>query len=711
MNTTLFRTVGWFSLLLAVSACGGASGAFSPTFPDSRESDIAHVVARVEAAPARTPSSIAVGVTEGSTPELFAYDLRQGTKLWSVPTRTSVMPVVAGDTVITDEERRITGRDLRTGTETFHLDSEALHLVGGDGEGQSGVFVLSTGGGVIASSKIFFIDGDSIRWTRTAEHACGAPAFHAGMVFVPWGTQNVSVLDSDSADEIARIRIRDDVVGHAFVEGSHVYVGQAGLFRVTSSIARGSKAEAAYLAVHTPDLPGRPAFLRDAYVPPPNASSAAHSVRFAWRAAGTGDEVQLQGDSLYLVFYRTIVALDPSGEHVRWLHQSTEDVVGASVQSNGLLIADHTGALTLLDRADGRPGWHGSLGVAAASVDLGAGDLNLTSSPEGTAGTVRDQLTAAAEDTDARLVPVRVLAVRWLAALNEPEVTENLVAICSAPRVPPSVHNAACVALSERTTGGDQVLAALERHASFLQGTTVPPVGALAQAAMRMSERRAVPLLIAHLRDPQTPLEDLPALVTALKTLGDRSAADSLEDFVRLYHAEDATDTLTSALSLAIDALVTLAGPVAADTLREVADDPLGIGQVRSRAAAALETLGEASAAAQQADAVRQNGAPETDEGDEGDADADPRPEMLSMQHVEAALAPSMNDLQTCMRQDSTHPPSVRIVIVVDGDGQVQQVTTQPPSTQACVTPFVTGATFPANRRGTRQVLTYTLRR
>ncbi|MBK8173556.1 MAG: PQQ-binding-like beta-propeller repeat protein [Sandaracinaceae bacterium] len=698
-------------LTFLVAACGGASGAFSPTFPDSREADIEHVLARVEAAPARPTSSISVGVTEGASPQLFAYDLRAARMLWSIPTHTAVTPVVAGDTVITDENRQITGHDLRTGHETFTLDSEALHLVGGDGEGRLGVFVLSTGGGVIASSKIIMIDGDSIRWTRTAEHACGVPAIHAGLVFVPWGNQNISVLDADSADETARIRIRDDVVGHAFVEGTHVYVGQAGLFRLTPSIAHGTKAEAAYLAVHTPDLPGRPAFLPDAYVPPANASSAAHSVRFAWRPTGTGEEVHLVDDSLYLVFYRTVVALDPSAENVRWVHQSTEDIVGASVQSNGLLVADHTGVLTLLDHADGRPGWHGNLGVAPSSIELGTGDLALQSSPVGEVRPLRDQLTSAAEDTDSRLVPVRVLAVHWLAALEDDAVTENLVSICSAPRVPPSVHNAACVALSERTRSDDHVIAALERHASFLQGTTVPPVGALAQAATRMQERRAIPLLIAQLRDPQTPVEDLPAVVNALKVLGDRSVVDSLEDFLRLYHAEEPTDALTSALSLSVDALVALAGPVAADTLREIADDALGIGQVRSRAAAALEGLGAVSAAAQQADEVRQTGVQATTDTAEADTDADARPEMLTMQHVEAALSPVMNDLQTCMRQDRTHPPSVRIVIVVDGDGVVQQVTTQPPTAQACITPFVSGATFPANRRGSRQVLTYTLRR
>lgn len=698
------------SISFLLSACGGASGAFSPTFPDSREADIEHVLASVEAAPARAQSSISVGVTEGNAPQLFAYDIHAQRMLWSIPTQTSVTPIVAGDTVLTDENRQITGHDLHTGRENFTMDSEALHLVGGDGEGRLGVFVLSTGGGVIASSKIIMIDGGSIRWTRTAEHACGVPAMHAGFVFVPWGTQNVSVLDADSADETARIRIRDDVVGHAFVEGNHVYVGQAGLFRLTPSIAHGVKAEAAYLAVHTPDLPGRPAFLRDAYVPPPNASSAAHSVRFAWRPTGTGEEVHLLDDTLYLVFYRTIVALDPSGEHVRWVHQASEDIVGAQVQTNGLLVADHTGALALLNHTDGRPAWHGNLGVAPSSVDLGTSDVAAAANPEGEAASLRDQLTAAAEDTDSRLVPVRVLAVRWLAALEDPAVTENLVAICSAPRVPPSVHNAACVALSERTVGGDQVLAALERHASFLQGTTVPPVGALAQAATRMQERRAVPLLIAQLRDPQTPVEDLPAVVNALKVLGDRSAADSLEDFVRLYHAEEPTDALTNALSLAVDALAAIAGPVAADTLREIADDTLGIGQVRSRAASALESLGAVSAAAQQADEVRQTGA--TEVGEESDEpEEDERPEMLTMQHVESALGPVMNDLQTCMRQDRTHPPSVRLVIVVDGEGAVQQVTTQPPSAQACMTPFVSGATFPANRRGARQVLTYTLRR
>ena len=103
----------------------------------------------------------------------------------------------------------------------------------------------------------------------------------------------------------------------------------------------------------------------------------------------------------------------------------------------------------------------------------------------------------------------------------------------------------------------------VERHAAFLEGTSSPPVGALAKAAASLKEKRAVGLLVAQLKDPGTRSTDLPALVAALGELGDASAAEALADFLRLYHADPIDEHLLRALELVPDALVKLNGPVA----------------------------------------------------------------------------------------------------------------------------------------------------
>ena len=54
----------------------------------------------------------------------------------------------------------------------------------------------------------------------------GVPAIVGNLVVVPWGTQRVTVQDARTGAERARLRIRDDVVAHAFVDRGEVYFGQ-----------------------------------------------------------------------------------------------------------------------------------------------------------------------------------------------------------------------------------------------------------------------------------------------------------------------------------------------------------------------------------------------------------------------------------------------------------------------------------------------------
>jgi hypothetical protein len=424
--------------------------------------------------------------------------------------------------------------------------------------------------------------------------------------------------------------------------------------------------------------------------------------------------VRLEGDHLYLVFYKLIFALHPGGDGAHWVHEHNADVVGTAALPDGLLVADESGRVSFLSGTDGRKVWEASLGVRPTVVRLRAGGFSPSGTAEGDALPLRDQLLAGAQSTDARLVPARVLAVRLLAQLPEPEVTGNLVAICEQRNAPQPVRSGACLALAERTTGSEHVITALSRHAAFLEGTTAPPVGALARAAVGMQERRAIPLLIAHLGDPETPVEDLPALVAALKDFADRSAAEPIEDFLRLYHADVESEHMANALGTAADALVALSGPVAADALREIAADPLGADLVRARASRALSTLAQQSQQAEQADAQgqadQQREANEAGQTTEVRPPPGERPDQLDAAIVGRVLEPVAADLRNCLRNDARHPGSARVLIATDGEGAIQMISVTPPYLQACVEPLVRAQTFPGTRRATRQQVTHVIR-
>ena len=91
-------------------------------------------------------------------------------------------------------------------------------------------------------------------------------------------------------------------------------------------------------------------------------------------------------------------------------------------------------------------------------------------------------MLAAAQDQDARLVPARLFAVSALAHMPQADATADLIELCDSPRLAPPVRERACVELNQRSIGADHLLTALERHAGYLEGTTAPPVGALAKA-------------------------------------------------------------------------------------------------------------------------------------------------------------------------------------------------------------------------------------
>ncbi len=576
-------------LAIALAGCGGgASGsAFAHIFPDNEPSAIDEIGRRLSAAPAPSDEPVVVGLTEA---HVYAWDLGAGRELWREPvTEARGEPLLAGDVVLLHEGDRVVARRVADGRRAFDLSDERFSLVGAGGEGATGAFVLSTTGGVGARSRLYVTSGGAIASRYDLDGLIGAPAVAAGMVFVPWGHQNITVIDASTGGEIARLRTRAGVVSHARVEAGGLFFGQLGVGHLSAGLRGDTAEEVGWVQPDVAPLPGTPPLFRSAYDPPAGARSATHRIELLWSAVPSEGPVRFTDDAIYLTFYQLVFALQPDDLSVRWAAQLDADAVGGAARPGGVLIADAEGGLTYLSAANGRVLSTVSTGATPTVAAIRLGGFEPSGAPGPEPGFLAEQLLASVQNTDARLVPGRAFAVRALAGSDDAAVTEHVIVLCDDRALPAPLREAACEAVGGRASGNDAVVRALGRHASFLEDTNAPPVGPLATAAARMSERRAVPLLVSHLRDPDTALADVPALAAGLAALGDRSAVEPLRDYLWLYHADGDDDGLAPALGGVARALVQLDGPPGIEAVRELLEAPFTSDEARAALAGALE--------------------------------------------------------------------------------------------------------------------------
>jgi len=707
------------SALSCLVACGGAAPAFSTRFADNSPSDVERLLSRIAAAPQVEAPPIVVGVTAAPT-HLYAFDLESQRVLWNQPCTARHAPIVTGEFVVTQETGGIVARDLRTGAERFVIADDGMTLNGAAAYQATVAVVLTRGNGVFAESVVTLVQNGSVQWERSLRFTAGSPAVIGDVVLVPWGNQNVTALDLLSGDEFARVRVLDTTVGHVFRQGNHVFAaGEQGFFALDTNVVSGRAQDAARFAHHDRELPGRPKLIRDAYAasPMPSATSAEQRIRLSWMPTVVeGGEAGLVDQHLYLVFYRFVFALDPTGASASWVYTHDTDIVGSAAQAGGVLLADDAGGITLVAADNGARTWHASAALPSTAVSFGL-DMRAVRGTVGDAPvlSVRDQLVTAAQDQDARLVPARVVAVEMLGAVSDPEATASLIDLCENTRITSPVRIAACATLSKRTQGGDQILAALGRHAAFLEGTTAPPIGALASAAVAANVPGAAGALVAHLGDPNTASSDLPAIVTALGAINDNATSQPLIDFLRLYHADADDEHLVTTLKLAVDVIVKLSGPVAIEVLTEVSRDALGNHAVREHAMTALNQLEAVVEEAERAAQAAAAPPPTAEEVAAAAAAAPPPPAVpappaarLTLPMIENALLPVRPQLRACLKVGERQYHSARVVLVIE-DGSLLTVAVVPQATQGCIEALIRTRTFPATLSSARERIDYML--
>ena len=425
----------------------------------------------------------------------------------------------------------------------------------------------------------------------------------------------------------------------------------------------------------------------------------------AFTPVRNGDATTLLEETLLQVFYRAVFGVESHGPGARWVTVVDHDIVGVAHDPTGVVLVDEAGRVVVLLPADGRVGLVLETGIASSYAEVWLGDWAPALSPVGPATPIHDELGALAEDNDSRRVPARAFAMRLLGDLPDEDVTAHVLALCDNPNLPTDLHTAACNALAARENGAEHVLLALGRHARFLEGTTAPPVGALARAAVVMRQVQAVPLLVEQLRDPATPAADLPAVLEALAGLHDPSALAPIADFLRLYHAEPAESDLAPALVAAAFAYAQLARETTAELLQTFVDDPTSAPELIAAAGEAIELAAGTSPEGEDAVAA----GTETDVEPMGASED--LPAHLTSAMVAEVLLDERHALEQCLVTPSRVHGLARVVLVIEPSGELSMVSVGPMELTDCIEPRMRSVSYPATSSRNRQRVTYEISR
>jgi outer membrane protein assembly factor BamB len=716
----------WLALaFVSLTGCGGTramSGGFDLAFPDNRAADVGQVAQTVAASRSEEAPALVVLAPPAPARGLTVFALPTGQRLWQTAERVDTRPTVVGDVVVSHVERAVIGWSASDGRERWRLSDRGHALIGAGGDAE--LLALTLGPGSISRRQGVILALDprtgATRFERTVEQSLGRPTAGGGFVFVPWSGQYLSIFDA-RGEERARLRNLNDVIGRVERQQGAVYFGARALYRLGPEAAAARRDPNVTFALPREDLPGTPTLTVDGYAPSMAGMNARERVSVIYRADPSQGGTAMVDGLVYALFHRVIFALDAHDGAVRWAFAHTADIAGAEPVRGGLMLVDERGEAALLDARGGHAVWRQSLGTRAAQAVI---HVPLDFAPPRTSGetplTPAATLIAAAGGTDSRMLPARLFATRALAVIPGVEATQGLIDIASRRGYPPALRTAAGEALSRRTEGTDAMLAALESHYDYVRQTSAPPVGFIARALATARERRGVPALVSHLQDPDTPAEELPLLVAALQELGEPSAVPALLDFVRLYHADDGPvpalgggnamndrslqeqEAINAALTLAVQAIARLAGPVEQRWLQALAVDsntlePVRLALVRTLQSDPTVTPTTASA-----------GAAGSEEPDEERFDPNLPPPRISMAMIRNAMDPARPQMMQCLNGMTSRPSQVRVSFRYDRTGTITDATVTPPTLQPCLAPLVQRVRLPASQVA-REIGTYYL--
>jgi hypothetical protein len=554
---------------------------------------------RVETA-VLSPPVLAHGmVVFGTRRDFVALSALDGRRLWSVPSRASLLLAAAAD-----------------------AEHTALLTVDARGERSLSVYgtplpATSAEGGQQKRAARERRPREQLR--VTAEGPLGAPAFRAGALLVPWGEGHVSAIDVSAVSELAQIRLGSRLLHGQWIDGV-LYVGGP----PWTELARDG---ALPYALPRRPLPGNvqsSAIQSGAPLSggPEQGAAASESPQSSnlqtaslGKSASSGDVTRLYAHptrsgasdgtpDIYMATYgRLAFGVERARGTLEWVVALPGRALAATAVTGGFLVCDDAGGVRLLAPDTGRVArlWQivrqrritlGETALSACALRAGnvlpagrvlpAGKARRAGSgaaAEPAPEPLLDQLSRVLALNDPGLTDAQRFLARELAARPEPEATRVLIDLVTRHSLDRVLQSEAEDLLATRRNGQDYMMAALSTTGA--RGESLPPIAPLGEALAALGERRAAPLLAAQLNRPAHASSAIARAAEALEELASDAEFGELSVFFSLHRTTaDGPEWVAAVVSVA-RTLLRVGGQRARTLIDFAIRDPLTIADVR----------------------------------------------------------------------------------------------------------------------------------
>jgi outer membrane protein assembly factor BamB len=547
---------------------------------------------RVETAVVSPPVLAHGMVVFGTRRDFVALSAEDGRRLWSVPSRASLLVAAAADAehtaLLTVDARR--ERSLSVyGTPWPATSPEA-------GQQQRAARARRP--------------REQLR--VTADGPLGAPAFRAGALLVPWGEGHVSAIDVAAVSELAQIRLGSRLLHGQWIDGV-LYVGgppwtalardgalpyalprrplpgnvQSSAIQIGAPLSGGPEQAAA-----PSESPQSSNLQTGSLGGPPSSGDVTRLYPHPARAGASGTP------DIYLGTYgRLAFGVERARGTLEWVLALPGRALAATAVAGGFLVCDDAGGVRLLAPETGRVArlWQIvrqrriSLGETALSAcALSAGTVLPTgrarragsaAAAEPAPEPLLDQLSRVLALNDPGLTDAQRFLARELAARPEPEATRVLIDLVTRHSLDRVLQSEAEDLLATRRNGQDYMLAALRTAGA--RGPSLPPIAPLGEALAALGERRAAPLLAAQLNRPAHASSAIARAAEALEELASDAELGELSVFFSLHRTTaDGPEWVAAVVSVA-RTLLRVGGQRTRTLIDFAIRDPLTIADVR----------------------------------------------------------------------------------------------------------------------------------
>lgn len=560
--------------LLALALLSGCAkqSVLPSVFTQDWLNDGGHSIARVEESLRNSPKPpnqpVAIGITDSA---ILGVPLGAGSARWSHAAVPDTLPSVAGELVLYSSRGKLVALDAKSGAQRWSVDVGSYWLRGAGDDGKNTVATLGTSDRKKSLLLAVRHDG-GVELRIETPLQLGRPAARGGVAFVPWAGQYVSAIDIASGDERGRLLTRE-LVSHALTVDGELFFGEKAMLHFDERVRYASTNQGVRTMLPDRVLPGRPRWLGSGSELPVIDVGARAKVRIYAAPVWVNSETRFASDSFVASYFRTMLGFNAKTGELTWVRAVSSPVIGGAPARSGFVLCGADGKALLVDKR-GSTISTSDLGsplracvVEASSLDAGAG-----ADP----GPLAAQIDRALSTLDPEMAAAEAFLVSELGRLEDPSVTKTLIDLTTSSRMPPDIRARARELLSQRRSGGEYMLAALERRYDFLSGELLPPpVGPLADALSAMKEKRAAPLLARHLNDPSTDSADVARAASALTTLATAAELPGLRTFFALYRATADEPSLVQAVGYVAAAIVRVGGAEGRALVERAARDPL----------------------------------------------------------------------------------------------------------------------------------------